>query len=117
MTVDAQQIDRLAIVERLMDRYNAHDADGYADMFAEHGCEAMYRGEVLREGREGVREGLRAMFAQFPANHAEVCAKYVFENNVVLHELVKRSPDVEPFEVVSIYSFSGDAIERVEFVR
>ncbi|WP_338014335.1 nuclear transport factor 2 family protein [Sphingomonas cavernae] len=116
-TLALEKTDRLAIVERLMERYNAHDADGYADMFAEHGSEAMYRGDVLREGREGVREGLRAMFAEFPRNHAEVRAQYVVGNNVVLHEVVRRAPEVEPFEVVSIYSFSGGDIERVEFVR
>jgi hypothetical protein len=36
---------------------------------------------------------------------------------VVLHEKVARSPEAEPFEVMSIYSFSDDKVDRVEFIR
>jgi hypothetical protein len=38
-------------------------------------------------------------------------------NYVVLHEKVFRSAEAEPFEVMSIYSFEGDKVSRVEFVR
>ncbi|WP_439534657.1 nuclear transport factor 2 family protein [Polymorphobacter sp.] len=108
---------RLAIVERLMALYNAQDADGYAEMMTEAGCEATYRGAVLREGREGVRAGLKAMFAEFPENRALVKASYVVGDKVVLHEEVFRSAASVPFEVISIYCFEGDLVERVEFVR
>ena len=57
---------RLDLLDRLMERYNAGDADGYAAFFAEDGCEAMYRGDVLRAGREGVRAGNAKTFADFP---------------------------------------------------
>jgi uncharacterized protein (TIGR02246 family) len=110
-------IDRLQIVDRLMERYNAGDADGYAAMLTEDGCEANYRGDVLRGGRERVRTGLAKMFAEFPENHAEVKARYVLGDRVVLHELVRRSTASEPFEVMSIYSFRDALIERVEFIR
>jgi len=109
--------ERLAIVDELMARYNAFDADGYADMMTEDACEAVYRGDVLRAGREGVRSGLRAMFLEFPQNRAVVHARYAVGEKVVLHEEVFRSNDAQPFEVVSIYSFIGDKVERVEFVR
>jgi len=36
---------------------------------------------------------------------------------VVLHEEVFRSDTTPPFAVISIYSFVGDKVERVEFVR
>ena len=109
--------DRLAIVDALMARYNAQDADGYAAFFAEQGCEANYRGAVLREGREGVRAGLTKMFAEFPENRADVLEKQAVGDYVVLNERVYRSNDAAPFDVVSIYSFEDGAIVRVEFVR
>jgi hypothetical protein len=36
---------------------------------------------------------------------------------VLLHETVSRAPDGEQFEVMSIYTFSGDRVSRVEFIR
>ena len=109
--------DRLALVVEAIARYNAGDADGYAAMFAEQGSEANYRGDVLRAGQDGVREGNRKTFAEFPHNRAEIRASYALGDYVVLHEEVRRAPELEPFEVISIYSFSGDKIERVEFVK
>jgi uncharacterized protein (TIGR02246 family) len=109
--------DREALLDTLLERYNAHDVDGYAALFVEDGCEAGYRGAVVREGRDGIREGYRAVFAQFPQNHAEVVQKIVFDNQIVLREKVSRSPETEPFEVMAIYSFKDDLVERVEFVR
>ena len=109
--------ERLAIVDALMACYNAGDADGYAALMTANACEAMYRGDVLRDGQGGVQSGLGAMFAEFPQNRAVVHARYAVGDKVVLHEEVFRSPDVAPFEVISIYSFEGDKIERVEFVR
>ncbi|MFW2830245.1 nuclear transport factor 2 family protein [Sphingomonas sp. ID0503] len=110
-------MSKLATVEKLIALYNAQDADAYAAMFTEQGSEAGYRGDVLREGREGVRAGLKAMFAQFPENRADIKASYELGDYVVLHEEVCRSPETAPFEVVSIYSFENELIERVEFVK
>jgi uncharacterized protein (TIGR02246 family) len=109
--------ERLALVDELMARYNAHDAAGYAALMTEDACEAVYRGDVLRAGRDGVRAGLAAMFAEFPQNRAVVHARYAVGDKVVLHEEVYRSDTTPPFEVISIYSFVGSLVERVDFVR
>ncbi|MBC7505577.1 MAG: nuclear transport factor 2 family protein [Sandarakinorhabdus sp.] len=109
--------NRLPLVDALMARYNARDVDGYAALMTEDATEGLYRGAVLRDGREGVCAGLAAMFAAYPENHAVVHARYAVGDKVVLHEEVFRSNAAEPFEVVSIYSFAGDRVERVDFVR
>ena len=109
--------DRLATAQEMIAHYNAQDADAYVALMTEDACEASYRGAVLREGREGVRSGLKAMFAEFPQNRAEIVKGYELGEYVVLHETVSRSADAEPFEVMSIYSFEGDKCSRVEFVR
>ena len=76
---------RLILVDNLMAHYDAHDADGYASLTTEDAAEATFRGDVLRDGREGVRAGLAAMFAEFPENRAVVHARYVLGDKVVLH--------------------------------
>jgi uncharacterized protein (TIGR02246 family) len=109
--------DRLKIAEQMIAHYNAQDADAYVALMTDDACEAGYRGAVLREGKEGVRAGLKAMFAEFPQNHAEIIQGWQLGDTAVLHEKVSRSADAEPFEVMSIYSFEGDKCSRVEFVR
>ena len=109
--------DRIDLVTRLIERYNAQDADGYAAFFTDSGSEASYRGPVVREGKEGVREGLRKMFAEFPENRAEILESYALGEHVVLSERVWRSRATEPFDVMTVYSFSGDKVDRVEFIR
>jgi hypothetical protein len=50
--------DRFALLDKLIERYNAGDADGYAAFFAEDGVEAMYRGEEMpRRSRNFRRTG------------------------------------------------------------
>lgn len=110
-------IDRVAIAEQMIAHYNAQDADAYVALMTEDACEAGYRGAVLREGQEGVRSGLKAMFAQFPENKADILKSYALGETVVLHETVSRAPDGEKFEVMSVYSFDGDKVSRVEFIR
>jgi hypothetical protein len=110
-------VSRLAIAEEMIAQYNAQDADAYVALMTDDAAEAGYRGAVLRDGKEGVRAGLKAMFAEFPENRAEIVTGYQLGEFAVLHEKVWRSAASEPFEVMSIYSFEGDKCSRVEFVR
>ena len=110
-------MSKLETAEAMIAHYNAQDADAYVALMTDDAAEAGYRGDVLRDGKEGVRSGLKAMFAQFPENRAEILKGYQLGDYVVLHEKVFRSSTAEPFEVMSIYSFEGDKVSRVEFVR
>lgn len=109
--------DRIAIAHEMIAHYNAQDADAYVALMTDGACEAGYRGAVLREGKEGVRSGLKAMFAEFPQNRADILGSYALGDTVVLHEKVARSPEAEPFEVMSVYSFADGLVDRVEFIR
>lgn len=108
---------RIAIAYEMIARYNRQDADAYVALMTPEACEAGYRGAVLREGREGVRTGLAAMFAQYPQNRVTVLDSKCLGQTVVLHEAMARAPDGERFEVLAIYSFEGDKVSRVEFIR
>ncbi|CAN5139080.1 hypothetical protein BH10PSE13_BH10PSE13_09750 [soil metagenome] len=109
--------ERIAITHQMIAVYNAQDADAYVAFMTDTAVEATYRGAVLRDGKEGVRSGLKAMFAQYPQNRADILSSYALGETVVLHEKVSRAPDGEQFEVMSIYTFSGDKVDRVEFIR
>ena len=110
-------MSRLQIAEQMIAHYNAQDADAYVALMTDDACEAGYRGAVVREGKEGVRAGLKTMFAEFPENRAEILTGYELGEYAVLHEKVWRSAAAEPFEVMSVYSFAGDKCSRVEFIR
>jgi uncharacterized protein (TIGR02246 family) len=107
----------LTIATQMIAHYNAQDADAYVSLMTDDACEAGYRGAVVREGKEGTRAGLKAMFAEFPENRAEIITAYALGDYVALYEKVWRSAASEPFEVMSIYSFEGEKCSRVEFVR
>jgi len=108
---------KLAIAEQMIAHYNAQDADAYVTLMTDDAAEAGYRGAVVRDGREGVRSGLKAMFAEFPENRAEILSGLELGNFVTLHERVWRSNASEPFEVMSVYTFDDDKVSRVEFIR
>jgi hypothetical protein len=110
-------VSRLAIAEQMIAHYNAQDADAYVALMTDDACEAGYRGAVVREGKEGTRAGLKAMFAEFPENRADIITGYELGEYAVLHERVYRSSTAEPFEVMSVDSFEGDKCSRVEFIR
>ena len=110
-------MSRLATAKQMIAHYNAQDADAYVSLMTDDACEAGYRGDVVREGKEGTREGLKTMFAQFPQNRADIIGEWELGETVVLHETVSRAPDGDKFEVMSIYSFHGDKCSRVEFIR
>ena len=116
-------MSKLATAEAMIAAYNAQDADTYVSFMTDAACEANYRGDVVREGKEGTRSGLAAAFAKWPQNRAEIVDRWQVGDTVLLRENVTRGPAsdgselVAPFEVVSVYSFEGDKCSRVEFIR
>lgn len=103
--------------------YNAQDADLYVSYMTDEACEANYRGDVVREGKEGTRTGLAAAFVRWPENKAEIVEAQQIGNYVLMREHVTRGPAtdgsalIEPFDVVAVYSFEGELCSRVEFIR
>jgi hypothetical protein len=116
-------VSNLDTAKAMIDAYNAQDVDAYVAFMTEDACEANYRGEVVREGKEGTRKGLAVAFARWPQNHAEIRDAQAIGNYVLMREHVTRGPStdgsplVEPFDVFAVYSFEGDKCSRVEFIR
>lgn len=116
-------MSNLDTAKAMIAAYNAQDVDLYVSYMTDDACEANYRGDVVREGKEGTRAGLAAAFAKWPQNHAEILDAQQLGEYVLLREHVTRGPAsdgsdlVAPFDVVSVYSFEGEKCSRVEFIR
>ncbi len=113
----------LKTAHSMIEAYNAQDVDAYVSHMTDDACEANYRGDVLREGKEGTRVGLAAAFVKWPQNKAEIREGQTVGSYVVFREYVTRgtpsdgSATPDPFEVIVVYSFEGDKCSRVEFIR
>ena len=105
------------VVEVQLDAYNAQDLDAMCRCFTP-GVEVANLGEAPNlKGIAAYRERHIGLWAQFPQNRAELLSRTVVAGRVLDHERVFRSPEAEPFEVVAIYTFEGDRIARVDFIR
>lgn len=116
-------MSNLATAEAMIAAYNAQDVDTYVSYMTDEACEANYRGDVVREGKEGTRSGLAAAFAKWPQNKAEITEKQSIGDYVLFREHVTRGPasdgseDIAPFDVIAVYSFADGKCSRVEFIR
>jgi hypothetical protein len=116
-------MSNLDTAKAMIAAYNAQDVDTYVSYMTDDACEANYRGDVVREGKEGTRSGLAAAFAKWPQNKAEIIEAQQIGTFVLMREHVTRgpasdgSPLVDPFDVIAVYSFEGEKCSRVEFIR
>ena len=116
-------MSNLDTAKAMIAAYNAQDVDTYVSYMTDDACEANYRGDVVREGKEGTRSGLAAAFAKWPQNKADIRDVQEIGNYVLFREHVTRGPAtdgsdlVAPFDVIAVYSFEGDKVSRVEFIR
>lgn len=106
-----------AIAQAQLDAYNAQDLDAYCGFFTEDVVVADLNGEPNLNGVQAYRDRYAAAFAQFPQNSAELLGRIVVGNTVIDHERVSRGPEGPVFEVAAIYTFAGDKIARVDFVK
>ncbi len=81
-------------------------------------CEAGYRGAVVREGKEGTRAGpARPCSRNSRRTGPTSSAAGASARPSCCTRRSPRAPDGDKFEVMSIYSFEGDKVSRVEFIR
>ncbi len=109
--------NNIAVIEALVSRYNAHDADGVAACFAPSCEEFAHPAQALRQGPQAIAENYTKLFAEYPDNRAEVLHRSAFADKVIDHERVWRSPAHEPFEVVVIYTLADGKVVRTDYVR
>lgn len=105
------------IAQAQLDAYNAQDLDAYCRFFSDDIVVADLNGTVTTQGAQAYRDRYAAVFAQFPQNKAELLNRMVVGDTVIDHERVVRGPEGPVFEVAAIYTFRGDKIARVDFVK
>lgn len=105
------------IAQAQLDAYNAQDLEAYCGFFTDGVVVADLNGAVTGQGIEAYRARYGGAFAQFPQNRAELLGRMVVGNTVIDHERVIRGPEGPVFEVAAIYTFEGDRIARVDFVK
>ncbi len=105
------------IIDQLVLAYNAHSARAFADFFAPDAFHGALRAETAQHSREEIYQRYVEVFSQFPENSTEVVHRIAFGDFVVDHEIVRRSLQAEPFEVVAIYTLKNGLIQSIDFVR
>ena len=105
------------VAQAQLDAYNAQDLDWYCSYFTDDVVVADFNGAVTGQGIEAYRSRYAGAFAQFPHNKAELLGRIAVGDTVIDHERVIRGPDGPVFEVAAIYTFRGDKIARVDFVK
>lgn len=105
------------VIDRLVDAYNRSDARRFAYLFALKTAVYEFPGALVQQSHEEIFEFYENLFREFPFNRTEVLYRIVIGNRVIDHERVRRAPDAEPFEVLTIYELENREIKRLDFVR
>lgn len=122
-------MDLAAIAQGQLDAYNRQDLDAHVSYFADDMTIANLREEPNLVGVAAYRERMGGVFAQFPQNRVELLSRTFIGNHALMqqsgrangkvldHEKVMRAPDVEPFEVIAIYTIENGQIKHIDFVK
>ena len=106
----------LDVAKEMIARFNARD-ERMLELLADDIREANYQGNVLRDGKTEVLTSLRSTWSNTPHIRLEIVHGWQFGERVVIYERVLVSPVHAPIDVMSIFSFEGEKIRGIEFVR
>jgi uncharacterized protein (TIGR02246 family) len=106
-----------ALIDSLVRSYNDHDARGFADHFSDDAIHGNLHGDDIDVGAEAIFRRYVDVFARFPQNATRVIYRVAFNDIIVDHERVSRSPESEPFDVVAVNTIRDGKIIRLDFVR
>jgi uncharacterized protein (TIGR02246 family) len=109
--------ENTVLIDRLVEAYNSSNARAFSDLFAADALVYEFPGTLAQQSREAIFEFYQKLFGEFPENQTEVLHRIVIGNRVADHERVRRAPDAEPFEVLTIYELENGEIKRVDFIR
>jgi uncharacterized protein (TIGR02246 family) len=109
--------DNEAMIDSLVRAYNDHDARAFADHFSDDAIHGNLHGGDLDVGAEAIFRRYVNVFERFPQNATKVVYRVVFDDIIVDHERVSRSPESQPFDVVAVNTIRGGKIIRLDFIR
>lgn len=111
-------MDNEGIVQAQVERYNAHELDGFCALYADDiEVYAFGRPEPELSGKEAFRARYRERFT-LPALRARIETRIVQGSFVIDHEKVSGLPgEAVERSVIAIYELEGGLIRRVTFIR
>lgn len=110
-------MSKAGTVQAQLEAYNAQELDKLVSFFSDDIVVADVGGAVAVQGIDAYRQRQESLFSEFPDNRVDLLGRTVIGEAVIDHERVFRTPDATPFEVGVIYSFAGEKIARMDFVR
>jgi len=105
------------IAQAQLDAYNAQDLEAYCAFFTPDLIVSDLNGAISTQGIAAFHAKYEGVFATFPQNKVELLNRITLGNTVIDHELVIRAPGGDQFEVGAVYTFAGDKIARIDFVK
>lgn len=106
-----------SLVARQIDAYNAHDAEAFADVYAENMQLFDLGGELFLYGRDALRERYAMLFANAPQIAVEIVKRIVVGNIVVDEERITGTASGHDAHLAVIYEAVDGAIARVWVTR
>lgn len=105
------------LAQRQLDRYNAHDLEGFLEVYAEDAkLYNLIDGTLMAEGREAMRERYRKRFEEDRV-HAELVNRMVIGSRVIDHEHVTQAGSDRVIQAAAIYETQGGRIVAAWFVN
>lgn len=104
------------LAQRQLDRYNAHDLEGFLEVYAEDA--KLYRlpdGALIAEGRAAMRERYRQRF-EIDKVHAKLVNRMVIGSRVIDHEEVTQAGSDTRTQAAAIYETQDGRIVAAWFV-
>lgn len=105
------------LINKLVAAYDNGDARGFADCFHENAVAYEHPNRLAQQGKSQIYDYYKRVFAEFPQLKTEILYRAVIGNLVIDHERVRRTANVESFDVIAIYTIENDLIARFDLVR
>jgi hypothetical protein len=105
------------LIDQLVIAYNKHDARAFADCFSENAIHGILHSPTQQCGREEIYLRYVQFFSEFPNNKTQIAHRIAFGDFVVDHEVVRRTPESGPINVIAIHEFKEGVLQRLDFIR
>jgi hypothetical protein len=105
-----------AVVQHQLERYNAHDLDGFAATYAEE-VEVfdLPGGAATISGKPALRTTYDGLFKRFPELRCEASDRIVEGPFVIDQEVCRPTPGARPIRATAVYQVDKGLIRRVWF--
>ena len=108
-----------SVVQQQLDRYNAHDIDGFLATYSDdvEVFDLPGANKPRLQGKEAARQRYSALFARLPKLNCRSAQRVVQGEFVIDHEICSTGMDRRPLQAAAIYQVTNEKIRRVWFAQ